>query len=382
VNHSLRSLPFCQAIFDYIDHHFDDYLQTLIQICEVPAPTYLERRRAEFFAGLFRDAGFHPTIDEVGNVHAPVYQKPGKHLVLSAHLDTVFAFETIQVKRTNSILYAPGISDDSAGLAALLLLARAMKASDLPVEGSLTIVATVGEEGLGNLRGARNLFSIAAPPIDCFISFDGTDPERIVTSGLASKRVRIRIHGPGGHSWGDADAPNPIHIAGELLHRINRFSLPRKPKTTINTGIIKGGTSINAIPSEVALDLDLRSEAEAALRSLSEALTAALWESVDHQESITGEMEVLGERPAGSIASDHRLVQIARAANEHFGFSSSLESGSTDSNIPFAAGIPALTIGVGGKSGKIHTPEEWYDYTGAERGLKRTALLIAELLQP
>jgi Di- and tripeptidases len=303
-------------------------------------------------------------------------------VVVSAHLDTVFSFEEIRVRKNGALLHAPGISDDSAGLSALLLLASVFK--EIPrAAGSLTMVATVGEEGLGNLRGSRFLFepeSEAHQPIDFFISLDGADPERIITAGLASKRLRIRFRGPGGHSWGDAGIVNPIHVAGEFLHRINQVTLTQTPKTTLNVGVIQGGTSINAIPTYVSLDVDLRSESAPHLEALDRTLSDLLATTANHHEGISTEREILGERPAGSIAIKHRMVRTIAACNAEFGISTSFESASTDSNIAFAAGIPALTLGVGGKSGKIHTPEEWYDPTGAERGLKRTALLIFELL--
>ncbi len=380
---SKRETPFSfghpDRLFAYIDQNMPAFMESLIQICEVPAPTFLEEKRGRYFASLFQNMGT-PETDAAGNIIIPLSRNGKPHVVLSAHLDTVFPFDSIKVERQNSMLRAPGISDDSAGLAALLLIARAFCQTGLPATGSLTLLATVGEEGLGNLRGARHYFDNHGDTVDYFISLDGSDAVRLVTVGLASKRIRIILRGPGGHSWGDAGTVNPIHVAGELLSRINRLALPSRPKTSINVGIISGGTSINTIPNEMFMDVDMRSEGAESLRWLDQYVQNALKEIADAHSAITAEIKVVGERPSGSVSPDHPLVLKAVAANHKSGLDAKLETGSTDSNIPFSLGIPAVTIGVGGESGKIHTPEEWYDVTGAEAGLKRTALLLMQLL--
>jgi acetylornithine deacetylase/succinyl-diaminopimelate desuccinylase-like protein len=376
----IRQYDSCKPLFEYIDLHFEDYIRDVAGICEVPAPTFHEEERAQYFAQLFEKLGFNVRIDEVGNVVVPIQSNGAPHAVLSAHLDTVFNFTRIRVTRENEMLRAPGITDDSAGLAALYLIVRAIRETGFQLLGTLTVVATVGEEGLGNLRGVKHFFETNRKGIDYFISLDGCDADRLVTSGLASKRLRIYFCGPGGHSWGDAGTPNPIHASGEFLSRIHRLVLPRNPKTSINVGIIEGGTSINAIPTEVHMDIDLRSESAESLTELNEFVHEVLKECAYANSVITTESEVLGERPSGVIAQDHKLVRAAVAANQQFGLPAKLDVGSTDSNIPFALGIPALTLGVGGRSGKIHTPEEWYDVTGAEKGLKRIALFLVELL--
>ncbi len=370
----------CEPLFDYIDQHHDEFVDELIRICEVAAPPFQEQNRAQYFASLFEKLGYTPILDEVGNVIVPVLRDGTPHLVLSAHLDTVFPFETIHVKREGSMLRAPGISDDSSGLAALVLLCRAFQETTFPLKGSLSLLATVGEEGLGNLRGVRHFFSNSRHHVDYFISIDGSDADRLVTSGIASKRIRVLLRGPGGHSWGDAGTPNPIHSSGELLSRINRMALPRNPKTSINVGIIGGGTSINAIPTEIFLDIDLRSESTDALSALDESIQNTLHEITQVQPAISCEIRILGERPSGAISPDHLLVKAAKAANQQMGLDAKTDTGSTDSNIPFALGVPAITLGAGGRSGKIHTPEEWYDVSEVSTGLKRTALLLVELL--
>ena len=366
-----------QRLLSYIDAHIPDFIEDLIQICEVPAPTFLEQRRGRFFAAKFEQ--MQPQVDGVGNIIVPISRNGSPHVVLSAHLDTVFPFQEIVVNRSGNMLRAPGISDDSAGLACLILLWRALSESDCLKKGSLTLLATVGEEGLGNLRGARNFFE-SAERVDYFISLDGCDAERLVNVGLASKRLRIFLRGPGGHSWGDAGTVNPIHMAGEFLSRINRLMLPQNPKTTLNVGIINGGTSVNTIPTEVSMDVDMRSESSESLIWLDQWVQKTFQEITDHSPVIRLEIVVVGERPAGGVAADHPLIRTAIAANHRFGLDAKLETGSTDSNIPFSLGIPALTTGVGGTSGKIHTPEEWLNVQGVETGIKRTALLITELL--
>jgi tripeptide aminopeptidase len=370
----------CEPLFDYIDQHLGDFIEELVRICEIAAPPFQEQNRAQYFASLFEKLGFTPILDEVGNVIIPVVRDGSPRVVLSAHLDTVFPFETIHVDREGSILRAPGISDDSSGLAALVLICKAFRETSFPLHGSLTLLATVGEEGLGNLRGVRHFFSQNRNHVDYFISIDGSDADRLVISGIASKRIRVLLRGPGGHSWGDAGTPNPIHAAGELLSHLNRMSLPRKPKTSINVGVIGGGTSINAIPTEMFLDIDMRSESAEALAALDESVQNTLQEITRIQPAINSEIRIVGERPAGAISLDHKLVQAAKAANKQMALDAKTDTGSTDSNIPFALGIPAITLGAGGKSGKIHTPEEWYDVSGVSSGLKRTALLLVDLL--
>ena len=368
-----------EVLFEYIDSHLLDFVADLIQICEVPAPTFHEEKRGRVFASFF--AGMeNPEIDAAGNVIVPVSRNGSPHVVLSAHLDTVFPFHEIVVKQEGALLKGPGISDDSAGLACLLLLWRALKHAGSLTRGSLTLLATVGEEGLGNLKGARHFFNHTALPVDYFISLDGCDAERLVNTGLASKRLRIWLRGPGGHSWGDAGTVNPIHVAGEFLSRCNRLSLPQWPKTSLNVGIISGGTSINTIPSEMSMDVDLRSEAADSLLWLDRWILKTLQETILPHSDIHSEIVVVGERPAGGISPDHPLIRNAVEANQRFGLEAKLETGSTDSNIPFSLGIPALTTGVGGRSGKIHTPEEWYNVQGAQAGIKRTVLLVTQLL--
>jgi tripeptide aminopeptidase len=367
-------------LFDYIDTNIQDFVEDLIRICEVPAPPYAEQKRAAFLANLFRGIGLPASIDEIGNVIIPVTSSGKPHVILSAHLDTVFPFEEIHVTRKGTVLHAPGISDDSSGLAALLYICKAFQNTGLPKQGSLTVVATVGEEGLGNLRGVSHHFSKHRKNIDYFVSLDGCESERLVIVGLGSKRVRIVLRSPGGHSWADAGIPNPIHAAGELLFKINRLTLPKAPKTVINVGIISGGTSINAIPTEVHCDIDLRSESDDQLAALDQFLQRSVNDIAVSNPQIETELQVLGERPSGSISPDHPLVKAAIDANQQFGLSAKTDTGSTDSNIPLALGVPAITLGVGGKCGKIHTPEEWYDVKDVGRGLKRSALLIVDLL--
>jgi acetylornithine deacetylase/succinyl-diaminopimelate desuccinylase-like protein len=381
-NFTLKHFDKCQSLFQYLDDHFDDYIEELVRICEIPAPTFEEEKRAEYYARLFQKMGFKAIVDDAGNVEVPIHKNGKPRMVLSAHLDTVFPFDEIRVKREGTMLRAPGISDDSAGLAAIYILARAFHETNFPARGSLTLLATVGEEGLGNLRGVKHFFERNVGKVELFISLDGCDSERLVTSGLASKRVRVYFRGPGGHSWGDAGTPNPIHASGEFLGKIHRLVLPPDPKTAINVGVISGGTSINAIPTEVYMDIDMRSESADSLKALDEFVKKALSESTYVNGSIATESKILGERPSGAISEDHDLVRICLASNKRFSMSAKLDVGSTDSNIPFSLGIPAITLGVGGRSGKIHTPEEWYDVKGADKGLKRTALLLAELLSP
>lgn len=369
-----------EQVLEYIERNIQDFVDELIRICEVPAPPFQEERRGKYFGSLFQELGYPVHTDEIGNVLVSIREADRPRVVLSAHLDTVFPVEDIRVRREGKVLHAPGISDDSAGLAALYFLCCAFTESSLPGHGSLSLLASVGEEGLGNLRGVTHFFTRHAGEVDYFVSLDGSDAERLVTAGLGSMRIRVYLRGPGGHSWGDAGVSNPIHAAGELLSRIQRLSLPTSPKTVVNVGIISGGTSINAIPTEMYMDIDLRSESAEHLRNLEGFVRSCVDEAVRPVPGIQPEVRLLGERPSGSISTNHPLVLSAIAANRRFGLQAKTEYGSTDSNIPFALGIPALTTGVGGKCGKVHTPDEWYDVSDVIRGLKRTAVLLSELL--
>ena len=358
-------------------------------ICAVPSSPFGEQRRARALAERFRRLGLHAAeIDAEGNC---VALRRGRRLrpllVVSAHLDTVFPPETdFTVRREGSVLRAPGIADDGCGLAALLALLDALEACAIETQGSILFVGTVGEEGEGNLRGVRYLLQQSkwASEIDAFISLDGPGLERITNGALASRRCRVRFVGAGGHSWGDFGIANPIHALGRAIAQLSRYPLVAGPRTSFNVGRVQGGAGVNVIARQASMDVDLRSEAQSELERLTEFFRCAVHRAaeVENEARLAGTtplkvaIELLGERPGGETPATAPLVQLAMEATRLFGVTPRLDCASTDANIAIALGIPAITIGVGGTSGNVHTLDEWYDARGRQEGLKR-ALLIA-----
>jgi acetylornithine deacetylase/succinyl-diaminopimelate desuccinylase-like protein len=283
-------------------------------------------------------------------------------------------------------LLAPGIADDGCGLAALIALAQAIRNEQIRPEGSILFVGTVGEEGEGNLRGVRYLLTRGrwASKVDAFLSFDGPGVDRITNRALGSRRYRVEIAGPGGHSWGDFGLPNPVHAMGRAISRLAGYPLPREPRTTFNVGRIEGGASVNAIPEKAAMDVDLRSSAEAELRRLDSFFRRAVRQAVDEENAsrrpgdplLDLKLDLIGERPTGETPADSPLVELAMEATKMMGIEPRLDQSSTDSNLPISLGIPAITLGAGGASGCSHTLAEWYEPRGRELGLKRALLVI------
>ena len=360
-----------------------------IQICSIPASPFGEQRRAEYLAEKFRTIGLTEIeIDEEGNCLG-VLEGTSRSplLVVSAHLDTVFAPDTdFTVVRSGKRLLAPGIADDGCGLAALLALARAIQTEKIHTEGSILFVGTVGEEGEGNLRGVRYLLTRGrwASKVDGFLSFDGPGVDRITNRALGSRRYRVEITGPGGHSWGDFGLPNPVHALGRAVSKLAGYPLPREPRTTFNVGRIEGGASVNAIPEKAAMDVDLRSGADVELRRLDSFFRRAVKQAADEENAIrrSGDpllevkVDLIGERPSGETPFDSPLVELAVEATKMLGVEPRLDQSSTDSNLPISLGIPAITLGAGGTSGASHTLAEWFDPTDRDLGLKRALLVI------
>ncbi len=360
-----------------------------VALCEVPAPPFGEARRARHLAEKLRECGLgEVSIDAEGNCVAGRAGRAARPLVVvSAHLDTVFPEGTdCTVRRDGALMRAPGVADDGCGLAALVALARALDVCEIETEGTLLIVGTVGEEGEGNLRGVRHLLTAGewAGSVDYFISLDGPGVERITNVALGSRRYRVRYRGTGGHSWGDFGAANPVHAAGRAVSRLASYPAPARPRTTFNVGRIEGGASVNAIPQEASMDVDLRSESPEELKRLDAFFRRAAREAADEENAarrrdtppLELELKLLGDRPSGETPRDSFLVALASEATRAVGFEPRLECSSTDSNVPIALGIPAVTFGAGGASGNSHTLDEWYDPRRRDLGLKR-ALLVA-----
>lgn len=362
-----------------------DVLEEQIRITQIPAPTFDEALRGRYFLDQFKQIGLqNVSVDKAGNV---IGEQPGtvgkKRLVVSAHLDTVFSKDTdLTLKRDGDRYCIPGIADNGRGLAVLLALARALK--DVPLKHNILYIATAGEEGLGDLYGVKHLFfeSRLKNRIDAFLSIDGTGFHRIVNEGLGSKRLRITFSGPGGHSWGDFGTVNPAHAMGRAIAAMMQIPLSTEPKTTLSVGTIRGGTSVNAIPVSASLELDMRSTSEQSLNNLEQhAVRAAENALAEENRSASSGMlnldiTVIGNRPTGKTDPDHPLVRAAIEATEHFDAEPVLLTSSTDANIAMSLGIPAITIGGGGKSGSYHTPAEWYSDEDSVTGLQRAALIV------
>jgi tripeptide aminopeptidase len=359
------------------------------RITEIPAPPYKEKVRAEYFLKRFVELGFKDAaIDAEGNVIAlRKGSGGGPKLVVSAHLDTVFPEGTdVTVKEKDGVILAPGIGDDSRGLAALLSLIQAMNANQIATVGDVLFVGTVGEEELGNLRGVKALFRDHAN-IDGFISIDGLGITRIVNQGTGSHRYEMIFRGPGGHSFQEFGLPSAIHAMGRAIAKISELQTPKEPKTTFTVGTVVGGTSVNAIAAEARMAVDMRSDSTEELLKLEARLLDLVKDAVREEnarwnsDKIAVEIKLIGDRPAGIVALNSPIVQatqravavVTRAPRVTFAGSS------TDSNWAMSRGIPAVTIGGGGEGGNWHSRNEWYKPVDAYYGPQNALLTILVL---
>ncbi|MCH7565008.1 MAG: M20/M25/M40 family metallo-hydrolase [Gemmatimonadetes bacterium] len=392
VGAQLLSNPVLREALDHLIECDERTLLTQVALTEVPAPPFGESARAASMVELFAEASLDSvSTDDEGNVLgalAGAHDEPP--LILSAHLDTVFPEGTdVSVHMDGDTWYGPGISDDGRGLAALVAIARCM--GELGIEPTLPILfaATVGEEGIGDLRGVKHLFAEhgVGRSARAFISLDGAGLSRVVVRGLGARRIRVTVRGPGGHSWADRGAPNAIHALGGAVAEIAAIDVPASPPSAVTVARWGGGTSINAIPAEAWFELDLRSESADVLRELEVAVLRIVDDAVDQesariQDGAAGlelAVEVIGDRPAGCTDPDSHVVQAALAATRSIEVEPGLVAASTDANIPMSLGIPSVTLGAGGEAGRIHTTEEWYRNERGPEGIYRgllTALLV------
>ena len=380
-----------KAAIDDIRASEPQTIEDQIRICEVEAPPFKEAKRAQVYAQMFRDAGLtNVRIDKEGNVLGERRgNSPRPHLVFSAHLDTVFPEGTpVTVKREGTVLRAPGIGDDCRGLAVVLAVARAMNKAKIQTPGTITFVGTVGEEGLGDLRGVKYLFREGLKgQIDRFVSIDGTGLG-ITHIAVGSLRYRVTFKGPGGHSYGAFGMVNPIHALGRAMARVADFEVPREPKTTFNVGRIGGGTSVNSIPFEAWAEVDMRSADPASLKSLDAKFHKAMDDAVIDENirwgsrALTVDKALVGDRPAGRTPADAAIVTAAVSVTKALGLPVSLDEGSTDSNIAMSMGIPAITIDGGGRGTGAHALDEAFDSTNSWQGSQRALLLAIALAQP
>ena len=356
-----------------------------IRLVEIPAPPFSEEQRARAFREMLKRAGYRAEMDETGNVIGEARGLTEKIVLVSAHLDcAIRTEEPVRVRRAGTRLEAPGICDNGAGLAALLAVAAAFRAARIETQRSVAFAANVGEEGEGNLRGMRALVGRYGERLDSVIALDGASTAHIVTAGLASRRFEVMMRGPGGHSWVDAGAPSATHAMGRAIARILAIELPQKPRVTLNIGAMEGGEAVNAIAARASIKVDLRSESETALADLeNEVRWACERAAADEREkaagaakSLTVEFRALGSRPAGRLAADSPLLVAVREADRLMGIAAESHLASTDANLPLSLRIPALALGAGGKGGRVHTLEEWYDAAGRVAGVERILLAV------
>jgi acetylornithine deacetylase/succinyl-diaminopimelate desuccinylase-like protein len=364
-----------------------------IRFCEVPAPPFGEKARAELLRSEFTRAGLsNVRMDSVGNVlgERSGTEPSGPRVVIASHLDTVFPADTdVRVRREGALLRGPGIGDNCRGLAVMMRMIHALNGAAVRTPGSITFVANVGEEGLGDLRGMKALFNeTLRGRVDRFVSIDGAGLH-ITHVAVGSRRFRVTFKGPGGHSFAAFGLPNPIHALGRAIDTISRLQVPRNPKTTFSVGRVGGGTSVNSIASEAWMEVDMRSSTAASLAELVGQFERAVGQAATDENArwgrpgvITVEMALVGDRPAGVVPTSAAIIQVASATARALGLTVPFGEGSTDANVPISLGIPAITIGGGGQGANAHAPGESFMTTDAWQGSAYALLLTVALAQP
>ncbi len=369
-----------------------------LQLCRIPAATFFEQQRAEWFRNQLSLHGWNATLDRAGNVLATFGQDDDDAVVVSAHLDTVLA-----PGRSEDIYYAPdgrlsgpGTADNGSGLTALLTLARVLaETPDLhSLAASLLLVANVGEEGEGNLSGMRYLCRHypRISRLKAFLVLDGPSTEHVTAQALASRRFEVSFSGPGGHSWNDYGTPNPVHalsgvIAAFIRDADAKLNTERRARCSYNFGIVEGGTSVNSIPSSARAKLDLRSEDPALLDELSAMLTLTVERALESSnrnartDRLNAKVKELGSRPGGRLPDHSPLLRTIQAVDAYLNIRSRIDCASTDANVPLSMGLPAVSIGAGGCGGGAHTGQEWYSPEGRDLGLRRVLLILAALAE-
>lgn len=377
--------------FDWIRGTDGDTLADMVAAAQIPAPTGQERERAAWFRARLLETGFEEAdLDAAGNViarWAPAADGEGRAIVLASHLDTVFPVGTdLTVVVQNGVRHAPGIADNARGLAALLALARALRAIEWMPRRPVAFVGTVGEEGVGDLRGVKHLLreGAALRRARAFIAVDGSGRRQIVNRALGAARLRFEVSGPGGHSWADRGRANPL---AALARAMVTWAARLPPDVEIAPTRMAGGESVNAIPSHAWLEVDVRARSPGALSRASAVVRSSVLEAVTeaNRERRSGTPELrlvtrtIGDRPIGFTPESAELVRVAAAATRALGEEPEFSTASTDANIPLALGIPAIALGAGGRSGATHTTSEWYDNDGGPEGIQRLLLMLVAL---
>ncbi|HZQ20226.1 MAG TPA: M20/M25/M40 family metallo-hydrolase [Terriglobales bacterium] len=392
----LASMPGVRSAIQWFRDQEAEFARWQMELARIPAPPFGESARAEWVVEQFRALGIKGVgKDKIGN--AVGFRKGQQETIvaISAHIDTVFPANTpLNVRQQGAKLYGPGISDNAAGVTALLAIAAAIENFDLPHDQSLLFIGNVGEEGEGDLRGIRHIFDESEwkECIRASLVVDGAGNDTIVAEALGSRRFEVIVRGPGGHSWSDFGAPNPIVVLARAIHAFAQTRVSSSPKTTFNIGVIRGGTSVNSIPESASMRVDIRSSSPAEIDRLDLELRRAIDQSIQEEEirsaykrdplshsRLTVELVPIGNRPGGELSSNARVVQIARAVDTHLGNSAQIQRASTDANIPIAMGREAIAIGAGGNGGGAHTLHEWFDPAGRSFGLTRILLIALAL---
>jgi acetylornithine deacetylase/succinyl-diaminopimelate desuccinylase-like protein len=352
-------------------------LALTVQIQQIPAPTFAEARRAQFIEGLFKAEGLHEiSIDEIHNVSAclPGAGEAGP-LIVSAHLDTVFPFETnLTAQKQKDRIIGPGIGDNSLGVAALLGLIWLLRKHKISLPGDLWLVANACEEGLGDLRGMRAVVDRFGADVQAYLVIEGLSLGYIQHRALAVQRYRITARTTGGHSWSDYGQPSALHELSALVTRLTAIPLPEEPRTSMNVGRMGGGTSVNAIAADAWLELDLRSESPQVLTKLTQTVEQLV--ETASRPDVRMEAEVIGRRPAGELPVNHPLIELAKDCLREQGIEPKLMIGSTDANMPLSLGLPALVLGVTNGTG-AHTPGEFIYTEPVERGMQQLAQFVS-----
>ena len=393
----LAAAPEVRSAYNWFRSQEPQFAHWQVEVARIPAPPFGESARAAWLAERFRELALDDVrTDDVGNVFgvSPGFGK--RYVALSAHIDTVFPAGTpLNIKQQGSRLYGPGVSDNGAGLIAMLAMAGVMRAVRLRHAMPFVFIGNVGEEGEGDLRGMRHIFTTPRwkDAIAYSLILDGAGADTIVAEALGSRRFEVIVRGPGGHSWSDFGAANPIVVLSRTVEEFSRTPVPTSPKTTFNIGVIRGGTSVNSIPESASMRVDLRSTSMTEIDRLERALRTALDRSIDEESRIAAsrsgstrrpqglscEVVVIGNRPAGELEPQARILQVMRAVDSQLGNAAQVQRASTDANVPLSLGREAIAIGGGGSGGGAHTLQEWFDCNGRELGLKRILLTLLAL---
>jgi acetylornithine deacetylase/succinyl-diaminopimelate desuccinylase-like protein len=393
----LSGSPEIRSAFNWFRSQEPQLAHWQLEMARISAPPFGEAARAAWLAERFRELGLDDVrIDDVGNVFGIHPGFGRRYISLSAHIDTVFPAGTpLNVRQQGSRLFGPGVSDNGAGVTAMLAIVALLRSIRLRHALPFLFIGNVGEEGEGDLRGMRHIFATPRwkDSIAYSLILDGAGSDTIVAEALGSRRFEIIVRGPGGHSWSDFGAPNPIVILARAIESFCQTPVSSTPKSTFNIGVIRGGTSVNSIPESASMRVDLRSTSKIELERLERSLRVCLDEAVSAEQhlgesrgaaqrkthAVTSEVVVIGDRPAGELEPNARILQVLRAVDVHLGNVAQVQRASTDANVPLSLGREAVAIGGGGSGGGAHTLQEWFDCNGRELGLKRILLTLLAL---